>query len=229
MENSPLATLFDENPLVDRDIRQRELVPPDRLETTSATVVGVGAIGRQVALQLTAIGVPKIQLIDYDHVAIENLAVQGFYEKDLDSPKVEAVSKICQAINSEIEITTANKKFQSMQFTGGVLFCCVDKIEVRKSIFDSVKDRADLFVDGRMSAECLRVLTVHDNTSLEYYPTTLFTAAEAYRGSCTNKSTIYCANIAAGMMVAQFAQWLRGCEIDKDIDLNLLMNEMGAK
>jgi len=40
----------------DRFARQAELVPQDRLAEFSATVIGVGAIGRQVALQLAAIG-----------------------------------------------------------------------------------------------------------------------------------------------------------------------------
>ena len=36
----------------DRDLRQRDIVPPEALAQCKATVVGVGAIGRQVALQL---------------------------------------------------------------------------------------------------------------------------------------------------------------------------------
>jgi len=215
--------------IADRNIRQRELIPPDKLAQTRITLIGVGAIGRQAALQLSAIGVPKLQLIDFDFVAPENLAAQGFYEQDLNSPKVEAVANVCRAINSEIEVTTANKRFTGLQFTGGVIFCCVDKIETRRSIFNSVKNRANLWIDSRMSAEYLRILTIYDNPSQEYYLTTLFPAAEAYQGSCTNKSIIYCANIAAGMMVAQFAKWLRGCDLNMDIDLNLLTNEMGVK
>jgi phosphoglycerate dehydrogenase-like enzyme len=39
----------------DRFTRQRELVPADRLVNITVTVIGVGAIGRQVALQLAAV------------------------------------------------------------------------------------------------------------------------------------------------------------------------------
>jgi len=77
-------------PSSDRDIRQRELVPPVRLAQCHAVVIGVGAIGRQVALQLSALGVPQMTLYDPDTVAIENLAPQGFWESDLGRPKVEA-------------------------------------------------------------------------------------------------------------------------------------------
>lgn len=215
--------------ITDRDIRQRGLVSPEKLSQIKVTVIGVGAIGRQCALQLAAIGAPRLQLIDFDTVEPPNLAAQGFYESDLGHPKVEATADICREINSEIAVSTANQKFRSTQFTGGVCFCCVDKIETRRSIFNTIRQRADLWIDGRMSAEYLRILTAYDDASKEYYPTTLFAAAEAYQGSCTAKTTIYCANIAAGIMVAQFAQWLRGCDIDKDIDLNLLTNDMGAK
>ena len=43
----------------DRFDRQSGLVPTDRLQNTWATVIGVGSIGRQVALQLTALGSPE--------------------------------------------------------------------------------------------------------------------------------------------------------------------------
>jgi len=57
---------------------------------------------------------------------------------------------------------------------------------------------------------------------------TLFAQAEAFHGSCTGKSTIYIANIAAGLMVGQFARWLRGLSVDADLMLNLLSRELVA-
>ena len=48
--------------------KQADLVPQDQLASLVVTVIGVGAVGRQVALQLAAIGTRQIQLIDFDHV-----------------------------------------------------------------------------------------------------------------------------------------------------------------
>ena len=45
-------------------------MPHDRLTDLRITVVGVGAIRRQVALQLASIGVCHLQLIDFDHVEL---------------------------------------------------------------------------------------------------------------------------------------------------------------
>lgn len=79
-----------------------------------------------------------------------------------------------------------------------------------------------------MSAEVLRVLTACDSPSHRHYPTTLFRTAEAFVGACTAKTTIYCANIAAGMMVAQFAKYLRHLPVEPDIQLNLLAAELSV-
>ncbi len=65
-----------------------------------------------------------------------------------------------------------------------------------------------------------------DAASRQHYPTTLFGAEEAYAGSCTAKSTIFCANIAAGLMVAQFAKFLRRFPVEPDLHLNLLSAEL---
>lgn len=216
--------------LNNRDIRQRDLIPADKLQTTEAYVIGVGAIGRQVALQLAAIGVNHLTLVDHDTVEVENLAAQGFCENELGIRKVYAVNNTCHSLNSGIQIEELPRKFRNLDFTGGAMFCCVDSMDTRKQIFEAVEGRCDLFIDGRMSAEFMRILTVYDDRSRDFYRTELFPSSEAHRGSCTAKSTIYCANIAAGIMVAQFAKWIRGIStLDSIIELNTLTNEMMAK
>ena len=61
-----------------------------------------------------------------------------------------------------------------------------------------------------MLGEVIRVLVVADEPGRDHYPTTLFSQSEAQLGRCTAQSTIYTANIAAGLMLHQFARWLRG-------------------
>jgi len=214
--------------LTNRDIRQRELVPAEKLKELNVTVIGVGAIGRQVSIQLAAIGAQKLRLIDFDNVAVENLAAQGFMENDLSKPKVEAVGELCQAINSQISIEAKNAKFNNAMFPGGALFMCVDSIDTRKQIFEGICNKADFFIDGRMSSEYMRILTVTNLESKEYYKTQLFPSSEAFVGTCTAKTTIYCATMAASLMISQFVKWLRDLDVDKEVCINLLSNEMRA-
>jgi len=209
----------------ERYSRQKDIVPSERLAQCKATVIGVGAIGRQVALQLSAIGIPWLQLIDFDMVELSNLASQGYLQDDLGRPKVEATADLAQQINHGLEVHTIQNRFKRNCKTGNILFTCVDKIESRRLIWEAVKDKVSFFTDGRMSAEVLRVLTACDPVSRQYYPTTLFSAEQAYAGACTAKATIYCANIAAGLILAQFTKWLRRLPVEPDVQINLLAME----
>ena len=212
----------------ERYSRQAGLVPEDELAKCCPTVIGVGAIGRQVALQLAAMGVPKLTLVDFDTVEESNIASQGYWEVDLHRLKVSATGEACGEINCDLSVEMVSEKFKrSMaEKDGQVVFCCVDSIETRELIWKWVADYSEFFVDGRMSAEALRVLTACDSATRMYYPMTLFKAEEAYVGDCTAKTTIYCANVAAGLMVAQFTKWLRRMPSDADIQLNLLTSEL---
>jgi len=210
----------------ERYSRQRDIVPPDRIGSCKATVIGVGAIGRQVALQLTAMGIPWLQLIDHDAVEWSNLASQGYLEGDVGQLKVNATLELCWRINAATEIHIVPERFRRSMEIGNVVFCAVDRIDVRRLIWESVKDKVSFFADGRMSAEVLRILTACDAESRTHYPITLFDADEAFVGPCTAKTTIYCANIAAGMMLAQFTRYLRQLPIDWDIQFNLLASEL---
>ena len=212
----------------ERYSRQKDIVPAERIAACRATVIGVGAIGRQVALQLAAIGVPSLQLVDFDVVETSNLASQGYLEEDLGKLKVEATAALCGRINSGIEIVSVPERFRRSMEIGNAVFVCVDQIDVRRLIWEAVKDKVVFFCDGRMSAEVLRVLTACDSRSRQHYPTTLFRAEEAFVGPCTAKTTIYCANIAAGLMVAQFTKYLRQLPVEPDLQLNLLASELSV-
>ena len=216
------------HPIPDRDLRQRDIVPPEALARCKATVVGVGAIGRQVALQLAAMGIPWLQLIDPDTVEAVNLAPQGFLEDDLGRPKAEAVADSCQQINHQLEAHELKERYRKSMRIGNVLFCCVDAIDTRKFVWEAVNNKVQFFADGRMSAEVVRVLAAADEASRDHYPTTLFTAEESFRGACTAKSTIFTANIAAGLMLEQFSRWLRKMPVEPDVTLNLLSMELAV-
>ena len=76
--------------------------------------------------------------------------------------------------------------------------------------------------------EALRVLAVASDEGRQYYSGTLFPQSEAQQGSCTSRSTIYSASIAAGLMVHQFTRWLRGMPVEADTTLNLLASELAV-
>jgi molybdopterin-synthase adenylyltransferase len=214
---------------VDRFIRQAELVPQKRLAALAATVIGAGAIGRQVALQLAALGARQIQLIDFDTVDSTNITTQGYCAADIGLLKVEATAQAIRGIDGSIDVITIADRFRPQVEVGEAVFCCVDSIDSRSAIWRSVYNRCRFWADGRMLGETIRILVASDPDSRNHYPSALFPQSQAYTGSCTSRGTWYAAAIAAGLMVHQFTRWLRDLPPDRDSCVNLLASEWSVQ
>jgi molybdopterin-synthase adenylyltransferase len=206
--------------------RQLGLLPQDKLSETSVTIIGCGAVGRQVAIQLATMGVTTLQLIDPDHVDLPNLGSQGWFDNQLNQPKVTALKDTLLAINPQASIHTVTTTFNRSLPIHDVVFCCVDSITTRKFIFDNLSPA--LFLDGRMTAETFRVLTVWNVESSKTYRQSLFPQEEAFQGSCTARSTFYCSSLIASLMVSSFTKWLRELYslLTPDLLGNILTNEL---
>lgn len=202
-----VVALFRE---VNRDIIDQELIDQQ------VVIVGVGAIGSQLAEQLAKMGVRRFILLDPDCVSPENLSVQGFYEDELYAAKVHAVFDRIKRINSQTEVTCrvgpwTSDKSEELVPADSVIFSCVDSMNVRRRLYETEfgRRRQLAFFDGRMAAENLEVycVTRADPDSIAEYRKSLFPQAEMFQESCTAKATIYCASIAAGILTALYKQW----------------------
>lgn len=219
-----MTTLTNFEP--DRFIRQRDLVPAERLGQLLVSVIGTGGVGRQAALQLAAIGARRLQLVDFDTVDAMNLPTQGFSPRDVGLAKVSATKRAIEDLDSSINVETVEDRFRPKLKCGEAVFCCVDSIAARAAIWRAVGGRCEFWADARMLGETIRVLTAANEAGRTHYPSSLFASSDAELGRCTARSTVYAASIAAGMMVHLFARWLRRQPLDSDIMLNLLASEM---
>lgn len=206
--------------------RQASFVPRERVLEESVTIIGVGAIGRQVALQLASLGVPKLQIFDFDNIEMTNVTTQGYLFEDIGKSKVEACSDTMKRIDPELKIQAVNAKYSPDSLRGSTIFCCVDSIDTRKDIFDSERGRCKMWIDARMLGETIRIITSKGVDGADYYESTLFPGAEAERGTCTGQGTIYTASIAAGLMLQQYTKYLREYAVEKDILFNLLASDL---
>ena len=206
--------------------RQQDLVPQQRLRDMGVSVIGVGAIGRQAALQLAALGARRMQLVDFDLVEPSNVTTQGYHASDVGRTKVEATSEAVRRIDRSIDVDAVCDRYRPRLEIGEAVFCCVDSISARRAIWRSAGPRCRFWADGRMLGETMRILVVADDAGRDHYPATLFRPSEAQPGRCTAHGAIYTANIAAGLMVHQFARWLRGQPVDPDVSVSLLASEL---
>jgi len=186
-------------------MRYSGLVSPQRLLNSHVLVLGVGAIGRQVALQLAAMGVGSVELCDFDTVEEVNMGAQGYRPDQLRLPKVEATESDMLAINPEMHIYAHNKKFgpgfRISDYTA--VFACVDCMTARQDLFGLCKEESVPIIDTRMSGLNAQAYFVNDeNDGYEKYKTTLFSNEEAHPEPCTARSVLFTSNIIAGIAVS---------------------------
>jgi molybdopterin-synthase adenylyltransferase len=124
----------------DRFARQAELVPIDAIKVITASVIGVGAIGRQVALQLAAIGVPRLQLVDFDTVDATNVTTQGYWQTDIGQSKVVATAAAVTRIDPTIQVDAVCDRYRPRMEVGDAVFCCVDSIDTIQNIAATAAD-----------------------------------------------------------------------------------------
>ena len=79
--------------MIDRFVRQSDLVPQQALSEEPVTVIGVGAIGRNVALQLASIGLRRMTLIDFDRVDETNTTTQGYRHREVGARAAATVER----------------------------------------------------------------------------------------------------------------------------------------
>jgi sulfur carrier protein ThiS adenylyltransferase len=222
----------------DRFARQGDLVPQDALAGVAVVVVGVGAVGRQVALQLAPIGLRRMHLVDFDTIEMTNVTTQGYLPEDIGEFKVDIMQNDCECCvpeeegfdcvvhNERITAALLDKIVAGNRPRKTVVFSCVDSIETRAKLVSWVHELGlPLMVDGRMRGEVLRVLTATVD-SYDAYRATLFAGSEALDGRCTARVTLYGASILAGLMVHQFTRWLRSGPLDNDLMVTLSDSQM---
>lgn len=211
--------------------RQERLAPTEALKTSATVVIGVGAIGRQVACQLAAIGPDRVTIIDPDTVGEENLPNQGYWPSNLLGKKVTATADLMAKINPGLRVYGEPRRYRredARQLSArSAVFCCVDTMSARKLIWESLQEFSGLFVDTRAHGETIRILAANTSDTWGHYATTLFPDSEAYSdGHCAAPSTIYTSNLAAALALNQFTRWLRGLPVNADTLLNLAALEI---
>jgi len=210
-----------------RRIRQRDLLPEDRLLGHTVHVVGCGAIGSNLAVQVGKMCGEHVNMVlwDDDEVSDENLSVQFFRKGDVGRPKAEVMAEIVADFDgpSSAQIQVRNERVTPDTILNGVVIVCVDSLEARREIFDAAfNGGANLLIDGRMGAEVCRVwgIDMDSPDEIEAYRRVTWTDEPVVAAPCTAKAIVYTAFGVSSLMVATLKQWLTGVERKSEVVLN---------
>ncbi|OCG04741.1 molybdopterin-synthase adenylyltransferase MoeB [Gilliamella apicola] len=110
------------------------------LKNSSALIIGLGGLGCSASLYLTAAGVGKLTLIDFDTVSKSNLNRQILYtEKSVNQYKVKQAQQVLTNINADTVIETVNQQLDDIKLISlikqhNIVIDCTDNLATREQI-----------------------------------------------------------------------------------------------
>lgn len=187
--------------------RQLDLIPVEVLNLP-INIVGAGAIGSFLSLQLAKMGFLNQTIWDFDEVSVENMSCQFYRHSDIGAPKVFALKNLLGEFINQLpgrDMVFVNEKFSPQPGLAGIVISAVDNMDVRREIYEAVKRecfQVKYIIDPRMGAEdaLLYVINPFDPKDQSSYEKTLYSDQDALQERCTAKSTIYTANLLSGLV-----------------------------
>ncbi len=173
--------------------RQSGIIKSENLEAPKVIIIGAGAGGSWATYFLAKMGISNIDLYDFDTVGEENIRAQCFGLKDIGKKKTDSLkARIKEELGLDISIYDKVEATTTFNLTmNTIVLNLVDKIEVRKMIYDKLKGLPIYMIDARMGGEGWQIYTLRcDDVKLgkEY--------EESFKGEfvempCGQKAIIY--------------------------------------
>lgn len=232
------------------DISRHEKILNPADVTTPCHIIGVGATGSWLALELFKMGIRDIRIYDFDKVEAHNLPNQLYREIDIGKFKVDAMVGIFASFginqvfadnekqqstctfNDVQKVVAVKEKITKDNFTtyiqGGYVFCLVDSMSARAEIFDLCKYNIGFkaFIETRIGTDSLRVYRIKPciHTQIEKFEDTLYSDEEAEESFCGTPQTIVATSVtAASLAVWKFIESVNACG-EKDIANEIIMD-----
>ena len=174
-------------------------------------IIGVGATGSFVAMMLARMGVPVINIYDFDDVEIHNIPNQYYDTGDLGKLKAEALADKLRLINPDITVNVGKEavKPEDVSNMSGYLFSLVDSMKVRKELWEAAKANTNLINvwESRLGSDQARVYSLPIEEGLNYarYEQDFYDDDNAEVSACGTSITVLpIVMMTASLMIVQF-------------------------
>ncbi len=195
----------------------RPRLPP----ISRATIIGLDGIGRQVALQLAALGVPRLQLVDARVVTRHAQRREGHAYEDIGRPKVHATAHACHQVNPKLEIETFQRRSLRGLDLGDAVFCCSGSAAVRRVLLRWAGDDTLVLACCLVRGQVIQLALTRVPNALADWPDG---PRRSLRGSLLHPPStmpIHLATLAAGLLVAEFTRFAATGRTMRSIRFNL--------
>jgi molybdopterin/thiamine biosynthesis adenylyltransferase len=173
-------------------------------------LIGTGSVGSFVAYFLDKMGVSELEVWDADSVASHNCSMSWYEPEDVGFYKVDVLARKLRSI----KVIPHRKMYEGEELTGAVVVCCVDKMSVRKIIWDRVKmiTSIPMFCDTRVAKWYAEVLTLNpcDHEHIADYEKLGFSDEDAVPQACGYHGVLPVSVRTAQVVVSDLVTFWRG-------------------
>lgn len=175
--------------------KQLSFFNPVEVNDIDIHVVGVGAVGSYVAMNLATAGLTKnLTLWDADKVESGNLGNQIFFERHIGKNKVEAIVDLIEEKGIEekpvckVQEVTA-KEAKELR---GIVVICVDTFAARKEIFENLSQNVTLVLEARLGTNVAQYHVVNPRSlaQREKYVPTIGSDDHSVTSECGSKIAV---------------------------------------
>ena len=187
---------------------------PHHFGVRRVDVIGCGAVGSRIAMEVAKLGVQNLHLWDFDTIESHNIANQLFHLGDIGKPKADTLA-IHIEVATGLKPVVHRERVANRQAFGEVVFLAVDTMADRKSIFEQslrLNFATQLVVEVRMGAEELRVygFSPRARRDCQIWTESLSDDEATVESACGAQTTVGAtAGITACLAVHRFLQWYR--------------------
>lgn len=207
--------------------RQRDMFNPLDHQGASCTLVGCGGIGSPLAIGLSKLGIPKLTLIDPDHVESHNVPNQFYTITDgkEERNKVTALKELCAQFGASDIKAVCERVDKCADDLHGLVITGLDSMEARKEVWDMVKmqTRVERLIDARIGKFDIAIYVINpcDMDDIKYYEENcLYSDEEAVELACTERAIIDVSFQCAAQLVRMVRKHFNGEDVERTIAFN---------
>lgn len=188
-------------------LRHRSVFSPDKFGCRQIDVIGAGATGSRIAMELAKLGVQNLHVWDFDEVEEHNIANQVFGVGDIGKSKVEALAERIEN-DTGLKIEAHNEEVTGRHILGSIVFLLTDTMSSRKAIWEGAlryKPAVNAVIETRMGRDEGRVYTLSPTSppEIELWESTLCEDEEASDSLCGARVTVG----PTAVLVTAYAIW----------------------
>lgn len=210
--------------------RQTDYVDPVKARELHVSVIGLGTVGSNVAVELARMGVGSMSLIDGDVVEAHNLPSQAYTLADLNRPKADALLDRVRAVSDHVRLDATQAMLVGGEsFPAGPVVLAVDSMDARRAILEgSVAWRPShsLVIDARMGGEIVQLYAFDPShqSSLDRWTAEWHPSERSAPLPCGGRSVSFVGGFVGSLIATYIARHLRGGSVPfwTQIDLGTL-------